>query len=88
MASPRFSSITSGSKPFKNALMLGLRYGALNGKKYSIPAIATLFNVTYGIVLDTIYKTSSNLITEYNKQNQENQISPIEEQTYLKKIFK
>lgn len=88
MASPRFSSITSGSKPFKNALMLGLRYGALNGKKYSIPAIATLFNVTYGIVLDTIYKTSSILITEYNKQNQENQISPIEEQTYLKKIFK
>ena len=70
MASPRFSSITSGSKPFKNALMLGLRYGALNGKKYSIPAIATLFNVTYGIVLDTIYKTSSILITEYNKQNQ------------------
>lgn len=88
MASPRFSSITSGSKPFKNALMLGLRYGALNGKKYSIPAIATLFNVTYGIVLDTIYKTSSILITEYNKQNQEKQISPIEEQTYLKKIFK
>ena len=88
MASPRFSSITSGSKPFKNALMLGLRYGALNGKKYSIPAIATMFNVTYGIVLDTIYKTSSILITEYNKQNQENQISPIEEQTYLKKIFK
>lgn len=87
MWNPRYNCITNGATPFRNSLILGLRYGAVDGKKHSIPAIASLFNLDYGTIKDILFKTSTRLINEYNKINQENKISYEEYETSLTKLL-
>lgn len=84
----RFNFLTNNTRPFRNALMFGLKYGAIPGKRYSTYAIAKTFNLDLKTTRDIIFKTSLLVYKEYLKDINYKKLSLEEQEEYLLRLFK
>lgn len=87
MWQPKYDFLNKGTKPFKNSLIFGLKYGAYEGKKYSTLAIAELFQTDTGSIRTILKSTLELLYKNLEELNVDTEQTVLDTDAVLKKLF-